>query len=339
MREPAFWWEPPSALSRLLAPVGAAYGAVAAKRMAQDGQSCGIPVICAGNYHLGGAGKTPFVMVLVELLKELGEKPFVLSRGYGGKLRGPVLVKAPHDADDVGDEPLLLSRVAPVVVAADRLAGALRARELGASVIVMDDGFQNPSLRKDLAIVVIDSGRGAGNASVFPAGPLRAPLDAQIARTDTLLVIGLAHGADEVAARVAARGAPVLHARFRPSETSIGALQGRRVLAFAGIGDPERFFKTLRNNGIEVARTRTFDDHHLYSIEEIEQLTAEAAAERLLLVSTEKDMVRLGSEGGVLASLRRNIHTFEVTLDLAERDTLRALVVETLARARENIKV
>lgn len=334
MREPAFWWDAPSALSRLLAPVGAIYGAITAQRMARAGARCGIPVICVGNYHLGGAGKTPFVMVLVELLKELGESPFVLSRGYGGRLRGPVLVEAPHDAGDVGDEPLLLSRVAPVVVAHDRLAGARQARELGASVIVMDDGFQNPSLLKDLSIVVIDSGRGAGNAAVFPAGPLRAPLDAQIARTDALVVIGLAHGADEVASKVAARGAPVLHARFRPSEDALAALHGRRVLAFAGIGDPERFFKTLRNYGIDVVRTRTFDDHHLYTIEEIEQLAAEAAAERLLLVSTEKDMVRLGSEGGVLPSLRRNIHTFDVTLDLAERDALRALVVETLARAR-----
>lgn len=334
MREPGFWWGPPSVPSRLLAPVGAAYGAVAKARMAREGERCGIPVICVGNYHVGGAGKTPFVMVLAALLQELGETPFVLSRGYGGKLRGPVLVKAPHDAGDVGDEPLLLSRVAPVIVARDRVAGAVRARELGASVIVMDDGFQNPSLHKDLSIVVIDSGRGAGNAAVFPAGPLRAPLDAQVARTDALLVIGLAHGADAIAAEVAARGAPVLHARFAPSEGSLGGLRGRRVLAFAGIGDPERFFKTLRNNGIEVARTRVFDDHHLYTIEEIEQLTAEAAAERLLLVSTEKDMVRLGSEGGVLASLRRNIQAFEVTLNLAERDALRSLIVATLAKAR-----
>jgi tetraacyldisaccharide 4'-kinase len=287
-------------------------------------------VICVGNYHVGGAGKTPFVMVLVELLKELGENPFVLSRGYGGKLRGPVLVKAPHDASDVGDEPLLLSRAAPVVVARDRLAGALRARELGASVIVMDDGFQSPALRKDMSIVVIDSGRGIGNGGVFPAGPLRAPLDVQIARTDALVVVGQGRGAGGVAGKVAARGAPVWHARFRPDEGSLGALRGQRVLAFAGIGDPERFFRTLRNNGIDVARTRVFDDHHLYSIEEIEQLTAEAAAEQLVLVSTEKDMVRLGGEGGVLASLRRNIQAFAVTLDLAERDALRALVVKTL---------
>lgn len=334
MREPNFWWRAGAWPSRLLAPFGAIYGAVAAARMAKPGQRCGIPVICVGNYHLGGAGKTPFVMVLIELLKDLGETPFVLSRGYGGRLRGPVLVKAPHDSSDVGDEPLLLSRIAPVVVARDRVAGARRARELGASVVVMDDGFQNPALHKDLAVVVIDSGRGAGNGEVFPAGPLRAPLAAQIARTDALLVIGLARSADKEAEKVAARGAPVFHARFRPSEDSLGTLRGRRVLAFAGIGDPERFFKTLRNNGVEVARSRAFADHHPYSIEEIEQLSAEAAAGQLVLVSTEKDMVRIGGEGGVLPELRRNIHAFSVTLDIVERDALRALLAKMLTGFR-----
>jgi tetraacyldisaccharide 4'-kinase len=189
MREPAFWWQPPSWMSRVLAPIALIYGTISGRRMLQRGHRATVPVICVGNYTLGGAGKTPTVIALLKLLRAAGETPVVLSRGYGGQLAGPMRVDLKkHVAADVGDEPLLLAQVAPVIVSADRVAGADAARSASASVIVMDDGFQNPSLQKDVSLIVIDAGRAIGNTHVFPAGPLRAPLAAQLTRTDVLLV-------------------------------------------------------------------------------------------------------------------------------------------------------
>src|SRR5947199_2834355 len=184
MQAPRFWWDKPGALAALLSPFASIYGAVAARRLEQPGAHAGIPVICVGNPTVGGAGKTPTALAIARLLIEAGERPYFLTRGYGGKFGGPVLVEAAHTAVQVGDEPLLLARVAPTVVAADRAAGAQLARENGASVIVMDDGFQNPSLAKELSILVIDGARGIGNGRVLPAGPLRVPLEPQLDRAD-----------------------------------------------------------------------------------------------------------------------------------------------------------
>src|SRR4051812_15018010 len=191
MHEPAFWYRPSSLISRLLMPLGVIYGAVAARRLAREGLDAGIPVLCVGNYHVGGAGKTPTVLALVDLLRDAGEAPIVLSRGYGGRLRGPVKVDpGRHAAADVGDEPLMMARHVPVVIARDRVEGAALARSQGPSVILMDDGFQNPAIAKDASLIVIDGERGIGNGCVFPAGPLRAPLPPQLARTDALVIVG-----------------------------------------------------------------------------------------------------------------------------------------------------
>jgi tetraacyldisaccharide 4'-kinase len=335
MREPAFWYRPPSWSSRLLMPVGAVYGAIAARRMQRDGFGAGIPVLCVGNYHVGGAGKTPAVLALVAMLRELGETPVVLSRGYGGRLRGPVKVDpGRHAADDVGDEPLMLARTVPVVVARDRVSGVALARSQGASVIVMDDGFQNPAIAKDASLIVIDGHRGLGNACVFPAGPLRAPLDLQLARTDALIVVGDGSAAAPVAAAIAARGQPVLSAHLRPDEASVAALRGKRALAFAGIGDPARFFRTLRASGIDVAGERAFADHHPYSKAEIESLIADAQRDALTLVTTEKDLARLRQAEG-LPSWAKDIVPFAVTLAFDDAAPLRRLVSERLFQARE----
>jgi tetraacyldisaccharide 4'-kinase len=335
VREPAFWYRPPSLTSRLLTPLGAIYGLVAAVRMQVKGFDAGVPVLCVGNYHTGGAGKTPTVLALTKLLRELGETPVVLSRGYGGKWKGPVKVDpSRHIAANVGDEPLMLSLTVPVVIAADRVGGVALARSQGASVILMDDGFQNPAIGKDASIIVIDSDRGLGNASVFPAGPLRAPLHPQLARTDALVVIGKGTAAAAVAAAIAARGRPVLSAHLAPDPVSLAALGGKRVLAFAGIGDPGRFFRTLRGAGIDVARERVFADHHPYTPAEIDALRAEAGSAGLTLVTTEKDLARLrGSEGG--AGTASEIVPFAVTLEFDDAATLRKFVSEQLFKARE----
>ena len=335
MREPAFWYRPPSWISRLLMPVGAVYGAIAARRLQRDGFDPGIPVLCVGNYHVGGAGKTPTVLALTAMLRELGETPVVLSRGYGGRLRGPIKVDSGrHAADDVGDEPLMLARTVPVVVARDRVSGVALARSQGASVILMDDGFQNPAIAKDASLIVIDGHRGLGNACVFPAGPLRAPLHLQLARTDALIVVGDGSAAAPVAAAIAARGQPVLSAQLRPDQASVAALRGKRALAFAGIGDPARFFRTLRASGIEVAGERAFADHHPYSKTEIESLIADAQRDALTLVTTEKDLARLRQAEG-LPSWANDIVPFAVALEFDDAAPLRRLVSERLFQARE----
>jgi tetraacyldisaccharide 4'-kinase len=310
MREPAFWWQPASWMSCALSPVGSIYGTITARRMQQSGHRAAVPVICIGSYHVGGAGKTPTAIALVAMLQALGEMPVVLSRGYGGRLTGPVRVDpATHRSADVGDEPLLLARAAPVIVSRDRVQGADAARAAGASVIVMDDGFQNPSLQKDIALAVIDGGRGVGNACVFPAGPLRAPLDVQAERTDAL----------------------VLRARIVPDAAAVSALRGRRVLAFAGIGDPQRFFATLRDSGIEVAATRAFDDHHAFTAQEIAGLLDQARSEMLVPVTTEKDFARLRGLASVDITA---IQPFPVTLQFEDDARLVDLLRKSLAAAR-----
>ena len=334
MREPGFWHRPSSFASRLLMPLGALYGAVAARRLQREGFDAGVPVLCVGNYHVGGAGKTPMVLALAKILRDLGETPVVLSRGYGGRLRGPIKVDPErHAAVDVGDEPLMLARTVPVVVARDRIDGVALARSQGASVILMDDGFQNPAISKDASLIVIDGDRGLGNGRVFPAGPLRAPLPPQLARTDALIVVGDGAAAGPVAAAIAALGRPVLSARFR-ADASAASLNGKRVLAFAGIGDPVRFFRTLRASGIETVRERAFADHHPYTQAEIEALIAEARRDALTLVTTEKDLARL-RVGGQLAPYAQGIEPFAVTLEFDDAVKLRTFVTNRLFKARE----
>ena len=335
MHEPAFWYRPSSWISRLLMPLGALYGLVAGQRLQRQGFDAGIPVLCVGNYHVGGAGKTPMVLALTKMLRDLGETPVVLSRGYGGRLRGPIKVDPErHAAADVGDEPLMLARTVSVVVARDRIGGVALARSQGASVLLMDDGFQNPAIAKDASLIVIDSDRGLGNGRVFPAGPLRAPLPPQLERTDALIVVGDGTAAKTVAAAIAARGKPVLSAHLRADDASLALLRGKRVLAFAGIGDPIRFFRTLRANGIEVIRERAFADHHPFSKSEIETLITEAKRDALTLVTTEKDLARLRSGEGV-PCWAKDIVPFAVTLEFDGAAQLRKFVSAQLFKARE----
>jgi tetraacyldisaccharide 4'-kinase len=335
MREPAFWHRPSSWLSLLLTPLGALYGFIAGQRMQRRGLDAGVPVLCVGNYHVGGAGKTPTVLALTKLLREMGETPVVLSRGYGGALQGPIRVDlARHGAEDVGDEPLMMARSVAVVVARDRIAGVALARSLAASVILMDDGFQNPAVAKDASLIVIDSDRGLGNGLVFPAGPLRASLSPQLAHTDALIVIGGGTAAAAVAATITARGKPVLSAQLRPDAASLLALRGKRALAFAGIGDPGRFFRTLRTSGIDLVREHSFADHHPFSKSEIEALTTEAKREALTPVTTEKDLARLRRAEG-LPCWAEAIVPFAVTLEFDNAPQLRKFISERLFQARD----
>jgi tetraacyldisaccharide 4'-kinase len=334
VREPAFWHRPSSWISLLLTPFAAVYGLVAATRLQRRGIDAGVPVLCVGNYHTGGAGKTPTVRALANILRDLGETPVVLSRGYGGRLQGPVKVDPErHAAGDVGDEPLMLAQTLPVVVSRDRVEGIAFVRSQGASVILMDDGFQNPAIAKDASLIVIDGGRGLGNGRVFPAGPLRAPLLPQLARTDAMIVIGEGKAAEPVAAAIAGQAKPVLRAHLRPDAAAVASLDRKRVLAFAGIGDPQRFFRTLRTSGIDIAAERAFPDHHPFSPAEIEFLITDADRESATLVTTEKDLMRL--RGNAFPDGVRDIVAFPVTLEFENEPALRRFVADRLFQARQ----
>jgi tetraacyldisaccharide 4'-kinase len=331
MREPAFWWRAAGLEALLLAPAAAIYGTVAGRRIARAGARVVVPVVCIGNLTLGGAGKTPTAIAVARLLTAAGERPVLLSRGYGGTLSGPVVVDpACHRAAEVGDEPLLLARVAPTIVARDRIAGARAALAAGASVIVMDDGFQNPALAKTLSVLVVDAGRGIGNGRVFPAGPLRAPLDAQLARAQALVVVGVTDDALPLADAARARGIAVFSARLVPAPSFIAALGGVRVLAFAGIGDPDKFFATLVGAGIAVAATERFADHHRYTQSQARALIARAERENLVLVTTEKDLARMQGDAAT-AELAAAARALPVTLGLDDEAAFRALVLSRLA--------
>jgi tetraacyldisaccharide 4'-kinase len=324
MKAPAFWWESPGLAAILLSPIAAVYAGVAARRLARPGARVGIPVICVGNPTIGGAGKTPTALAIARLLIATGEKPMFLTRGYGGSLAGPVMVETTHTAAQVGDEPLLLARCAPTIVARDRVAGARLARERGASVIVMDDGFQNPALAKDFSILVIDVARGLGNGRVLPAGPLRAPLAPQLARASALLFVG---NDGAVAGWPPAPGVPVFRGTLEPDPQEVGPLKGKPALAFAGIGHPDKFFATLARAGIETRIRRSFADHHRYDAGDAARLVAEADRHGLQLVTTEKDLARLSGDPAV-AALAGRARALPVALRVAEIDELRRVLRE-----------
>src|SRR6516165_3933864 len=333
MREPAFWWRDPGIAARLLAPAGALYGAVAQARLRRRGRRAAAPVICIGNLTIGGAGKTPLALATGNMLKNAGELPVFLTRGYGGALAGPIEVDPlAHTAKDVGDEALLLAHVAPTIVARARLAGAaLASRE---NVIVMDDGFQNPTLRKDISLLVVDERRGIGNGRVFPAGPLRAPLAAQLARAHALILVGAPLRAGSVVEEARRHDLPVLRAHLRPDPKLIAALGRGRVLAFAGIGDPEKFFATLSDAGVAVAVTRSFPDHHRYTRAEARALREEADREGLMLVTTEKDLARLNGDEET-AELVAHAQALPVALVFEQEAAFKSLLLERIAAARE----
>jgi tetraacyldisaccharide 4'-kinase len=330
MREPAFWWRPRT--GAWLTPLSALYGAIAGWRMRSRGSRGGLPVICLGNLTVGGAGKTPAALAVAQILHAAHERPFFLSRGYGGRLPGPIRVNPDlHRAADIGDEPMLLSRHAPTIVSRDRLAGAKFARFAGASVIVMDDGFQNPSLVKDLSIVLVDGRRGIGNAHMIPAGPLRAPLRTQLKRAQALIVVGPPDAADALIDRAHRGGISIFHGRLEPDRGVLTAIGRRKVLAFAGIADPEKFFATLTGAGIEIGARAAFPDHHRFTAAQAEDLMARAQAKALMLVTTEKDYMRLSGEPG-LERLAMRSSALPVRLVIEEEDQLRQMLLSVVLK-------
>jgi len=290
---PVFWGKPPGFLSHLLSPVGVAYDAAGRlRRVMSRPQRPPVPVVCIGNLVAGGAGKTPVALALSDWFTERGVQLHVVTRGYGGRLHGPVRVDPNrHDASAVGDEVLLLAMRSPCWVARTRAAGVRAAVAEGAGAILLDDGFQNPTVPKTLGLIVVDAGYGFGNGRVIPAGPLRENLRRGLARADAVVLLA-AKGDASVAERLRpAYGVPLLPAVLEP--VCGERLAGSRLLAFAGIGRPEKFFATLRALGADLVGARVFPDHHPFRVSELEALRNDAERASARLITTTKDIVRV----------------------------------------------
>jgi tetraacyldisaccharide 4'-kinase len=296
--------------------------------MARTGPRVAVPVVCVGNFVAGGAGKTPAAIAIGRLLGATGERVAFLSRGYGGAGTRVIAVDPHvHNAAEVGDEPLLLARVAPCFTARDRRLAAEAAIAAGASVLVLDDGLQSPGLAKDFSFGLIDGGAGFGNGLCLPAGPLRAPPAAQLPQISaTIFVDGVSDAS--VSAHEAVSAKPILNARIEPDPFVAAQLRNQNVLAFAGIARPAKFFATLEALGAHVAIARGFGDHHRYSSTQLEALLTEAASLGLTPVTTEKDIVRLEP------AYARKIAALPVIMRFEEPDRVAALLAEALARRR-----
>lgn len=332
---PPFWWEPSDWRPWMLWPLSALYGLGAGWRMDNASPAAvGAPLLCVGNFTVGGAGKTPTAIRLARAAAKLGRTPGFVSRGHGGVLDKARLVDAGHDlATAVGDEPLLLAAVAPTAVGADRVAGAGELLAAGCDFLIMDDGFQSRRLRWDYALVVIDAGHGLGNGHVIPGGPLRAPMRNQMRHADALLVIGEGDAASSTIRRAARAARPIYHAVTGALEPQ--KFRGRRVLAYAGIGHPRKFYATLAAAGAEIAATQDFADHYVLAEDECRDLLARARSLDAVPTTTAKDMVRLAHGGPAARALAEASEVLEIELAFEPDEMAEAIVRETITRFRD----
>jgi tetraacyldisaccharide 4'-kinase len=323
------WWEPADWRAYAISPLSALYGLVAGNRMVRARPvQAELPVLCVGNFTVGGTGKTPVAIALARQASAMGLKPGFLSRGHGGSFSHPRLVDFEHDsAAHVGDEPLLLAAHAPVAVTPKRAVGARLLQEKGCDFIIMDDGFQSARIHIDYALIVVDARFGVGNGHVIPGGPLRAPLLQQLRFADAVLKVGEGLAADDIVRKASRAGKSVFEARVKPRRAE--ALAGRRFLAFAGIGHPEKFFDTVSRAGGEVVLKRPFADHHPYRDEDLEELAIAARADGLELVTTAKDAARL-RDGEKARAFLESLHVLEIEIEVDLKRAPTRIIDETV---------
>ena len=332
MQAPKFWYRSRSWQAFLLSPLGMVYAWATARRQKNARPTrVDIPVICIGNLNVGGTGKTPTTIAIAQMLTSRGIAVHIVSRGYGGSLQAVTQVDPRvHTADETGDEPLLMAAFAPTWVANERVAGARAAQNAGADVILLDDGFQDPSLIKDLSIIVVDATRGFGNGRCLPAGPLREPVHVGLKRANAVISIGEPEAQSQFRERSADQLGRIAHitASLKPIEMGMPWAEGR-YLAFAGIGDPEKFFATLRGLGAPLVRTVALDDHQKLARPMIQRLMKEAQSMNAQLVTTEKDAARLP------ADLRSGILSLPVRLEFDDANALETLLEPVLSVIRD----
>jgi tetraacyldisaccharide 4'-kinase len=319
MKTPKYW-QSNSFVSKLLTPLGKLYGLATALRLKiKKSKKAAVPVICVGNITAGGTGKTPVSISIGKMLATAMYHPIFVTRGYGGKLQNVLVNNKKHTARDVGDEPLLLSEQAPVVVNADRYAGAKLAVREGADVVIMDDGFQNPTLFKDLSFLVFDGNYGIGNGKIIPAGPLRETFDDGIKRADALIILGKdKHNLSERSKL------PVF---FGHTEVVQTATTKNDVIAFAGIGHPQKFYRTLQSQGLNIVETIDFPDHHFYQKKELEQILHRAAEMNADVYTTSKDFVKIP------ISMQKYINVLEIAVVWDEPEKLTAFIREKIKKS------
>jgi len=331
---PPFWWQPPDWRAYALYPVSAVYAAVARRHMNNARREpIDVPVLCVGNFTVGGAGKTPVAIALAKQARRMKRSPGFLSRGFGGKFPAPHVVDLHHDsARHVGDEPLLLAEHAPVAVTPDRAAGAKLLASRGCDFLIMDDGFQSARIHMDFALLVVDGRRGVGNGHVIPGGPVRAPLIHQMRFVQGVLKIGDGEAADDIVRMASRAGRPVYEAHTEIRDA--GQFAGRRFLAFAGIGDPQKFFDTVPQAGGTVEMSRSFPDHHFFTRDDLADLATAAAEKGLELITTAKDAVRLRHGASHEREFAANLNVLHIDLLFDIQHTPRAIIEATLEEWR-----
>lgn len=292
MKAPQFWNQKDSKLAKILNPIGFFYGWSVARRFKKaHPYQANIPVICVGNLSAGGTGKTPVCLALGSMLKEMNIPFYFLNHGYKSKQQGILVNPKRMTALETGDEAQLLAELAPTIVDKHRARGAQLAQKRGAKALIMDDGFQDPALIKSLSFLVVDGRTGFGNGRLIPAGPLREPIAKGLARADAVIIAGTDDSNTSELIKELAPDIPVFHGHFEPDAETISTLQGKEVLAFAGIGNPNKFFNMLTGFGIPVAKAVPFPDHYFYTRFDVEQLLAEAGDKPI--ITTTKDYVKI----------------------------------------------
>ncbi|OLL56135.1 tetraacyldisaccharide 4'-kinase [Bartonella henselae] len=329
---PHFWWKNKSFLRFLLAPISWGYAYFSRRRMARHPPIVDLPVLCIGNFTCGGAGKTPVVIAFAKVAKELGFVPGVVSRGYGGRVKGIHLVNEEHDnAYDVGDEALLLARHAFVAISVDRYAAAQRLKKEGCNLILMDDGFQSRRLYMDYALLVVDAMRGFGNGAVFPAGPLRVPLKTQFSLMDSVLLIGDSDECDYIAFLVNRTGKSLHHAHLESLASD--KVAGKSFLAFAGIGNPDKFLKSIKELSGHVVQTYFYPDHYFFTNTDLKNLVQRAKTHNLWLATTAKDYIRI--QTSKMQEDLKNLVVFDINVSFVQKNFCRVLLQEVMIRFRE----